>query len=499
MSKFFTISIGSNGSLVLLNSKKKILQKLFYKDINDEKSQSEITNLLNKNKKLPVYMILDNVGQNYSKKSFPDVNFFDLQSLVKRKFNYEIPKDDLKDKRFLGKNKRNKNWEYMFISSPIDEFMSAWLNLLNTVENVLAGIYMLPLETENVLKKLKNKTKIKTKGTSWDIILTENEVCGFREITFINGKLAFTRILTENLTDQTKFNVQFNSNITRNIEYLRRFYNDFDPNNLRVYTITNENTKDFINGIDIKTNLIIKPFSYKEFATIFGLEKKIKNFLNYGDVLFEELIMFNKKIISFSTKDMKQIAVLSLLSHFFSKVIFGAFGLLILAVIFSFISFTRYTYKIEDSKKTYKKVQKNMEEKKIEKFGDGISNLDEIIDITSFYTDLNNVNTNPFDFLIKLSSIFKNNELLINTITWRLNNFQKNNLSIKFKKSISINSLLINGSGRIDDLFRLYENVNATMKNSLIEYNITFSELPKNINFNTTYSTFPLKINLMEK
>ena len=499
MAKFFTISIGSNGSIVLMNSKNKVLKNLYCQDISDESVQKQVLQLFNKNKKLPVYLILDNIGQNYNKKSFPNVSIFDLQSLVRRKFNYEIPKDDLKDKRFIGRNKSTGSWEYMFISSPIDEVMAVWLNLLNKAENILAGIYMLPLEMEGMLKRLKKKLNVKKTPLSWDILLTENQVSGFREITFINGRLAFTRILTENTTEQGAFNTQFNNNISRNIDYLKRFYNNFNPDNLNIYTITNEEVKNLVLNLDTKDNLKIKPFSYEEFSSLFGLKSKLNGMLDYGDILFEELIMFSKKIISFSTRDMKQMAFLSKFSNIFQKISLASFAVLFISLIISFFSFTKYNYRIDEAKKKHEAASQKLESKKKEEFGDGILNLDEIIDITSFYEEIRVVSMNPFNLLKKFSSTFKNNEIIVNNLSWKLDNLVKNNLSQKSKNSMVMNSLLINKTGKIDDLFKVYENTNNLLKTNLSNYDITLSDLPKNINFNTNYFTFPVRINFVEK
>ena len=500
MSKFFSISIGSNGSIVLLNSKSKILDSVFIEDIKNEEEQTKIINLFKKNKKIPIYFILDNVGQNYNKKSFPDVSFFDLQSLVKRKFNYEIPKDDLKDKRFLGRNKKTRNWEYMFISSPIDEVMAVWLDIINNkVDNILSGIYMLPLEMENILKKLKKKLKTKKEQLALDIVLIENKVSGFREITFINNKLAFTRILNEDVEDQDKFDKQFNENILRNIDYLKRFYTDFDLKDLNIYTITSDNFKNLLNNLNTKDNYKIRSFSFLEFSNLFGLKKKLGKFIDYGDILFEEMIMFSKKTISFSTKDMKQLVFLSLIGNFFSKFRIVVFLFLIFSSIYSFFAFTKYKYKIEEAKNNYDKVVKELENKKKEEFGSEVLNIDEIVDVTSFYSDINTVNKNPFDFLIIFSKLFTNGEIVVTNVNFKINSLSKNNLISNYKKTILLDVVIMNKSGKIDDLFKIYENIGNVLKTNLTDYNITLSDLPKNINFNTSYFNFPIKITFSEK
>ena len=82
MSKFFTVNIGNNGSIVLLNSKNRIIENYFFTEIQSEENRQILLELFNHNKKIPIYFILDNIGQNYNIKTFPNVNFFDLKNIV---------------------------------------------------------------------------------------------------------------------------------------------------------------------------------------------------------------------------------------------------------------------------------------------------------------------------------------------------------------------------------------------------------------------------------
>ena len=73
------------------------------------------------------------------------------------------------------------------------------------------------------------------------------------------------------------------------------------------------------------------------------------------------------------------------------------------------------------------------------------------------------------------------------------------NLISNYKKTILLDVVIMNKSGKIDDLFKIYENIGNVLKTNLTDYNITLSDLPKNINFNTSYFNFPIKITFSEK
>lgn len=499
MSKFFTVSIGNNGSIVLLNSKNRIIEHYFFTEIQSEENRQILLELFNHNKKIPIYFILDNIGQNYNIKTFPNVNFFDLKNIVNRKFKYNIPEDDLKEKRYLGYDKALKQWKYMFISSPVDGLLKEWIDFVGEIDNILNGVYMLPLESEKILKKLKQKLKIKNikNKTYWDIILIRNGISGFREITFFNNKLVFTRILNEDLSDQEHFNTQFRENILRNIEYLKRFYSNFKEDKLNIYTITDEEVKTFIKESTIKNSLHIKAFSYEQFAGLFGLTKKINHFLDCGDIICEELIMFDKKIISFSTKEMKRLAIISNITGLLQKFVILLFTILFCIILFGSFSFIRNEFKIKKLNTDFKKATNTLENKKKQEFGEGISNIDDIINITVFYLQIKEVRKNPFDAVTKFASSITDS-VITSSVKWKINKSSRD-IIYGGKESLTFDSSLINKSGKIDDLFKIYDNTNQTLQTNLSNYNVKLSSLPKNINFNTTYYSFPLKIDLVEK
>lgn len=500
MANFFTINVGSNGSIIILNSKSEILQYLFVENLQTEENKQKVQKLFKQYSKLPIYIILDNLGQSYNIRYFPNVNIFDLNKIVKRKFHFDIPEEDLKEKRFINYDKINKKWKYMFISSPIDGLLEEWINFISDIDNILNGIYMLPLETEKILKQLKIKLKLRQskKVEYWDILLVENKISGFREVTSINGKLVFTRILNEDLSDQEHFDLQFKENILRTVEYLKRFHNSFNANNLNIYTITSDRVRDLIKNFNVaNSNFKIKKFSCAEFANIFNLNNKIDKYLDTADVLLEELIMFNKKIISFSTKEMKQLYFISRIHGIISKSLIILFVILFLIVSIGIVNIIINKFKINNANHNYSKTSKSLEIKKKQKFGEGIDSVDDIIDESSFYIETEKAYKDPFDLFKKTSQV-TDNSIVSNSIHWKMEKYS-NKPFIGYKESVSFSSVIVNRSGKIDDLFKIYENIDSNIKNNFINHDINISKLPKSINFNTEYFSFPIKIDINEK
>lgn len=496
MARYFTIIVGNNGSYLTLNNGNTIVHSVFIESLNNEATRADISKLFKKYSRTSIYIILDNVGQNYNKKKFQNVGFFDVRKIAERKFNYEIPKGDLKEKRFLGKNKQTGDWEYMFISSPIDDFLQDWLNIIEVNTNILQGIYMLPLETENVLKKLQKTLFAKGKETKWNIVLFENKVSGFREITFFDKLLLFTRILSFEI-GPTTFLQNFQNNVSRTIEYLKRFSRDFKLDDLTIFIITNADRKKEFANINEKN---IKVYTTKEFATLFKVSLPEKFLTNYSDILLQSIIMRSKKIISFSNKEMKSMKLLSTLLTYIN--IFKNVGLAVVSFIFVIIFsyFIKNKAALKIAERNYRNKQQEFEQKKKVEFGDGLTNLDNIIDISAFYSDIKSTNVNMFVFLKSFSAV-SSGIFLVNSTGWNINNFTKNKFTpnIQSKSSFSIDGVLINKTGKIDDLFKIYEEYEKKLKTTFPNYSIVLPSLPKNINFNTSYFSFPLKIDFVEK
>ena len=499
MSKYFTVVVGSYGSYLILNSsKKKVGNIIFVENLSEENSRQKVNNELKKNSNVPIYIVLDNIGQTYNKKKIIGTNIFDAKKIVERKFNYEIPKDDLKEKRFLGKDKDKKEWIFMFISSPIDDMLQDWINIIETNTNILQGIYMLPLEVENMLKKIKTlNTKNKKKNTRWNIMLFDNKVSGFREITFLDDILLFTRVLNIETKDDESVLRELINNITKTIEYLKRFASDFKVENLTITIVVGETKKKLIQGIT-SSDMNIQLYSVKEFGKIFKSTLEQQYIGEYCDVMLQNIIMNSKKVLSFSNKEMQSVKLFSeclRYINFIKNTFVVVFA--IVCVVITFLLVQNQT-KLQSKMKQYKNTQEKFEQKKAKKFGNNAGDLDNIIDITSFYTNIKTAKINPFKKLLKDFSTTVADIYTVNNFNWNIKGFSKINFNPNYKSIFIMDGNLINKSGKIDDLFKIYETFDKNLKTKFNRYVIKIPPLPKNINFNTNYYTFPLRIEMSE-
>ena len=309
--------------------------------------------------------------------------------------------------------------------------------------------------------------------------------------------LLFTRVL--NIESENDENVlrELINNMTKTIEYLKRFSNEFKVENLTITIVVGENKKKLIQGIT-NSDMNIELYNIQEFGKIFKSNVDKKNIGESCDIMLQNIIMNSKKVLRFSNKEMQSIKLFSeclQYINFIKNVSIVAFS--IACIVFTFLLIQNKT-KLAIKAREYSNRQKQFEQNKAKRFGNDAGNLDSIIDITSFYTSIKMTKVNPFIRMFKDFSILVNETYIVNNFTWNVKNFSKLIFNPNPKSVFVIEGNLINKTGKIDDLFKIYETFNKNLRNKFNRYLIKIPPLPKNINFNMDYYSFPLKIEMIE-
>jgi hypothetical protein len=121
-----------------------------------------------------------------------------------------------------------------------------------------------------------------------------------------------------------------------------------------------------------------------------------------------------------------------------------------------------------------------------------------MIEIVSFYDALESHRTRPFEFLRKFAD-GSMGIILVNDMKWEKKGVTKHDITNKVKSIFSVTGVIVNESGKVEDLFRTYENYNRRVRSEFTNYEIMVSALPKNINFNESYKYFPIRIDFVER
>lgn len=501
MLRYFSIIIGGYGINIRLIEKNKIVFNEFF-DLFGEEQIKQVSELFINNPHAKIYILLDNIGQNYSIKKFPlQINIFELQKIVNRKFEYEIPKTDLRTKIFCGANRNSKEWEYLFVSSPIEEILRNVLDFIDKLPNFLVGIFMLPLESTNIIKALTKKIKLtgKTKP-KWILLLIENKISGIRQIAFKNGRLIFTRFLY-NLNEQPDKRSKvlfFENDISRTIGFMKRFGSDFNNNDLLILGITTSDIKNVFNSSDLK---MIKSHYYSAEEVAKMLFKGEKNFSDYRycDRIFEKYIISKKAIFPFFTTELKNIKNLLNVNSILNYVLIIVFCLFLYLLATISVNFGISYVKTNDINSQIELLKKDADKKSNTKILND-SNINKIIAVGTLYSEIKSINDNIYHNIDDISIVTHNN-VKIKNFVYNLDGFDHKALaSSKTKKTFHVNVLLRNDSTlSAESIIELFNSYKKIVQPALSKH-FTFEELNiKKLDFGKKYYDYQFDIDLEEK
>lgn len=497
MKKIITINIGNKGIILSLKDNRKILDKVFIDNFN-QNTLPVVSEFFKKHKHYDCYIILDTVAQNYNYKIFPKLNYFDLKSIVSRKFNLEIPKNDLKYKKYLHKNSDHKK-VFLFISASTDSPLKEWLNFFETIPNNLLGVYMVPLESVELAKKILIfsgvKKRIKEKK-NWILITFNDQTSDLRQVAIFNNNIAFTRLISLesagiNLSEFLK------NDIVRTSEYMKRFDNEFDFSKLTVITILDPDNKNLIKNLKVDKSLILNftPFEISEALKL--KSPAITRSEKYLDILLNIFIFKNGKSIRFADNKINYFYFLVKILNSLRTLI----GLLSLSIILSIVTFISinfiYRTNIISLKKNLEQNKKTLQDKSKEQFGMDTKEVDKIVDAGTIKEIIESKYVNPIESFEKFYQAEKDTALT-ESVSWVIDNFnyqseQRNNI-IKTIYNVKI----INPDGSTDKLFTKYDLFDSKLK-EIYKGSINSISKLNNIDFSKKYTTYSVIVDISER
>ncbi len=496
MKKVIAINIGNKGVVLSVKGNNKIFEKLFIENFNQE-TLPIVSEFFAKYKELNAYVVLDTVAQNYNYKIFPPLNYFDLQKIVMRRFNSEIPKNDLKQKKFLYKNPINKRSVYLFISASLDSPLKEWLNFFKTIPNNLLGIYMLPLETVDFAKKIivsSGMKKFTTEKNKWILITFNDRTSDLRQVAIFNNNIAFTRLISldsagDNLTEFAK------NDIIRTSEYIKRFDADFTFDKLSIITILDKDNKEALKSLKVDKTIILNYTPYDVAKELKLGNGTIESDEKYSDLLLTLFIFKNKNRTRFGNFALNLSYNIILLLNLVKDGIAAIIFFIIISLIS--IAFMKVLYKNKLSNLNLELFRNKeiLQSKSEEKFGMDSKEVDKIIDAGILKDMFDSKYVDPIaDF--ETFSVAQGDIALTYALNWTMDNFdyQSSNKNHVVKATYDIS--IINPDGDANKLFNKYDILSTKLKD-VYKNNLTgITTLPNNINFSKKYLTYPVKVEI---
>ncbi len=507
-SKKFVITIGNSGAIVALHDSNTIKNKIFLEKLDDNAKQ-ELTTLFDKNRHTKIYILLDTLDQTYKKKIYPSIKKSDLFQIIKRDLASDGDKDSLKSHIILNDHKssllnfhnnHHTKWECLFISTTKTKEIEDWLTFLFESSNHIEGIYMLPIETFSLFQSIKDLPNIKTLEAQKKIdlycLILQNKVSGIRQIVFSSQGIVFTRIVDYDFT-QPDFLEKYEHDIYSTFEYLKRLYSDILINKLAIINLLPQNALSSISNLK-NTELNLINYTEKEIASKLDFNDLTEN-VSFSDLLISKSFATAKKrILRFTTPTIRlldRMFIILKTSYYFNLALIL---ILLCALIYSIFHKNNLTESISDAELKKANALQQLHTVKSSTINSMDLNenvsLDRITDLGKMEELFGSIGESILNYYKKLTIIKKRNSSL-ETFSYSLQNIDYKN-PVKVKYIISFSGSIVNKSGDIEDLFREFDNLTIDIKNSFTNNQVTYSELPRNIDFGKKYYEFPIQFSI---
>jgi hypothetical protein len=493
--KKFVIMAGDDGAVLVLINEGKVEKRLFTKSASLS-DRREFNSVLLKYPDVPVRLTIDIMEQSYTKQSLPAVSSLAISKLVKKRLDRDFAASDLKGAVLLGRDSEGrKDWIYLFASCPLTSNISEWIDYLMTLPNRFEGIYMLPLEMENLVRSINKKLlKPKEEAPLWQFLVTSNKTGGYRQIVLYKNKVIFTRLIRtgkDTIVEIVAGNIE--QEILNTIDYIRRLgFSDDDE--ISVTAVLPKDIKKSMEEVKVggKEISIYTPF---ELANVLELKDVASEDDKFSDVVLAANMINVKPILTLDNPQMKSINSLLVFSKVVNTLTFILIpGLSIYAgyLAYSIISSGSDIKELESKKinieKKWRGAQKSDE-----------YDLDEANKITNVYK-LHNVLKRSSDPLRMIETVIAPNTKYIysESFSWSYSEVAGSGSDIKMQENSKFELKYTDLGNSIEDLYRNFDRFSRRVESlsSKSGYESNLTELPNVVTFDANRQPIAVTLTL---
>ncbi len=294
----YGLIIGDEGSILIYIVGKEVQSRNFIAHASVD-NLKEFEAILAKNKKAPVYMVIDSMDQSFVQQSLPPISSLGVKKLIKRRLDRDLGDNVIKGYVLLERDvSGRRDWNFLMVSLENSPHLKLWFEFIEKIDNRLVGIYLLSVEVEHIVKNIDLAIGAPKKdkahpGSRWKFFVTHNKVGGVRQVILRDGRIIFTR-LTQPVGEVTPEVIAGNieQEMSSTIEYMKRL--SFNPQQgLDIYVVASHEINGLLDlsRIDAQNVHKFTPFEISEFFGITGAAQVSDQF---GDVILTAFIACNK-------------------------------------------------------------------------------------------------------------------------------------------------------------------------------------------------------------
>ena len=528
----FQISIGDDGVVVTYCSEKTVVKRLYIPIANNEGQISKLENLLEQDSVSPIHIYLDTSDQIYMQKMLPAISVMSVGKMAQQRLEREFQSGYLKHSLRIGRSEvGRKDWIYTFIAAPINSALKQWLDFFMKYQNIIEGIYFLPVELSSVVsmlgkaaisgkaqlpvllqikEMLVSNLKKQSSNNVWDILFLHNKSGGYRQVVYQAGNVVFSRMVSnshEVEVDVIAGNIE--QDIEGAIEYLSRIGFEKD-HYVRLYIVISNEVGRHIRVSRFKVNSanIYTPY---EFDKILGMGASSHNDKFADPIVLGFMAKNPKRLFKVFTPQIEKVYNISMAVKFGKYALQFLICMMILCIAYSgYQSFVTYG-KIQDlddkarslSSEFAQNVKQSNDLSDVE-HGAGLEQINEIVDIHRIFS----VNIfSPIDFIYKLFKVTPE-EARIKSISWIFDDpfifnvmsgpegSQSSPSSKDYTFTLSFNIVLQHENFTLESLNAIYTSYVVNLKESFSEYDVHVSALPTSFSFARIKEPIPLDIKI---
>lgn len=510
----FVLIIGDDGAILSYVKSGKIEKRIFAKS-SAMSDRRELSAVLKDNVEVPIYVLIDSMEQSFTKQTLPAVSSFAVGKLLEKRLQRDFAESDIKGAMLLGRETSGRHdWIYLFSATPLTESLSEWISYIESLENRFAGIYMLPIEMESLVKKLvktlptsEEKKKDKSEDddedddeyeapVDWHFIATFNKTGGVRQVVLENGKVVFTRLIKtgkDNLPDIIAGNIE--QEILNTVDYMRRL-SFKETDNLDVMVAVPADIKNSMQGLKINGKLanLYTPFELSEAIGLKGVASQNDKF---ADLVIAANFANSSASLRLTSSNMKKLDNIVNIHRISTAAILAAVPIfMVYTAVSSYSVYGSYDQikKLENQKAAIEKRWKSA--RQTEEYS--IDEANRISDFISFHKKLSNT-TEPFD-IIKKIAVDNRKHVSTRSIAWNYDvKTEGRRKKIVKSEKVLFNLEFYNKGKTLDELFKNFDEFSANVKLNTEGYHLDLSDLPEKIDFNNKERIIPIKISLTTK
>lgn len=282
----FVLVIGNGGALLADVAGGRIGKSWAISDFEDH-SLAVIAQALERNRRVPLVVLIDMLEQSYRREAIPPVNVFDRPKVLTRRLGIAFPSFDIRAALPLGEVVGQRgDLAYLFVALPSSPELETWIAFLHGIDNPVTSLGLMPIESVGLAAALARAvTGEDDPPVDWTLLISRERTGGIRQIVVRGDKLSITRLTPAPVAASTPADIALaiSQEMTSTLGYLTRL--GFAANDrLDVIIIGSEAMRGAIEGRPVPGR-VTTVLTAAEAASLLGLAEIDDDEDGYGDLL----------------------------------------------------------------------------------------------------------------------------------------------------------------------------------------------------------------------